>query len=320
MSLRFHAFAGNPIRSRTPRPSEPVSPQSALQTLRTLLLSKPHEPSSPNFKVLLFRKGRPLAGSETDGHRWHLGWLSIGECRTFLENSEVGLSEDSLAYLGCKYEDDAVYWAMDVSEASMLVNQLGARHFCFVELRTLMVATDWADSKAMGELAIAGHVSFCLRYAVLLEVLLIIFKVAVCRPDVFIIKLSNFTIDQARALLEWHNTARYCGYCGGQTVPMEAGRRKQCSNELCKKRIYPRVDPVVIMLVIDKENDRALLSRQSRFVPRMWSCLAGFIEVCLVYFHLRFSGYIIIPVSPHVFSAPPPLVYAHLSSLYGLSN
>lgn len=33
------------------------------------------------------------------------------------------------------------------------------------------------------------------------------------------------------------------------------------------------------MLVIDKDNDRALLSRQSRFVPRMWSCLAGFIEV-----------------------------------------
>lgn len=34
------------------------------------------------------------------------------------------------------------------------------------------------------------------------------------------------------------------------------------------------------MLVIDKENDRVLLSRQSRFVPRLWSCLAGFIEVC----------------------------------------
>lgn len=34
------------------------------------------------------------------------------------------------------------------------------------------------------------------------------------------------------------------------------------------------------MLVIDKENDRVLLSRQSRFVPRLWSCLAGFTEVC----------------------------------------
>lgn len=40
------------------------------------------------------------------------------------------------------------------------------------------------------------------------------------------------------------------------------------------------LEQVVIMLVIDRENDRALLSRQSRFVPRMWSCLAGFIEVC----------------------------------------
>lgn len=39
-------------------------------------------------------------------------------------------------------------------------------------------------------------------------------------------------------------------------------------------------EQVVIMLVIDKENDRALLSRQSRFMPRMLSCLAGFIELC----------------------------------------
>lgn len=49
---------------------------------------------------------------------------------------------------------------------------------------------------------------------------------------------------QARALLEWYNISRFCGHCGEKTVPMEAGRRKQCSNESCKKRIYPRVDPV----------------------------------------------------------------------------
>ena len=53
---------------------------------------------------------------------------------------------------------------------------------------------------------------------------------------------------QARALLEWHNTVRFCGYCGSQTVSAEAGRRKQCSNESCKKRIYPRVDPVCDVL------------------------------------------------------------------------
>ncbi|KAL3825118.1 hypothetical protein ACJIZ3_021147 [Penstemon smallii] len=237
MSLNSHAFAGNPITSRTAKSSDPFSPQSAFQTLKTLLSTQSHDPISPDFKILPFRKGRPLTGSNQPN--WHLGWLSLGDFRAFLEKSEVGLSENSLVYLGCKYEDDVVYWAIDVSEASELVSEFGDRQFCFVELRTLMVATDWADSKAMGELAIAGH---------------------------------------ARALLEWHNAARFCGFCGGKMVPMEAGRRKQCSNELCKKRIYPRVDPVVIMLVIDKENDRVLLSRQSRFVPRMWSCLAGFIE------------------------------------------
>lgn len=117
--------------------------------------------------------------------------------------------------------------------------------------------------------------------------------------------------DQAWALLEWHKTSRFCGYCGTPTASVDAGRRKQCTNGSCKKKIYPRVDPVwfhpsnyvtvqlvtlltyvhmdyaleqvVIMLVIDKENDCALLSHKSRSSPRMWSCLAGFIEVWVSY-------------------------------------
>lgn len=149
------------------------------------------------------------------------------------------MSGDSFVYLGSDVDEDAVYWTIDVSGESGFVPEFGGVRFSFVELRTLMVATNWVDSKSMGNLAIAGH---------------------------------------ARALLEWHKISLFCGHCGEKTVPMEAGRRKQCSNESCKKRIYPRVDPVVIMLVIDQENDRALLSKQSRFVPRMWSCLAGFIE------------------------------------------
>lgn len=163
-SLNSHAFAGNPTRLKTPKSNDPFSPTSAFQTLKTLLLSHTHEPSSPDFKVLPFRKGRPLAGSVFDaagsgGPNWHLGWLSLGECRALLENSEVNLNEDSLVYLGFKAEDDVVYWAIDISEASGLVSEFGARQFCFVELRTLMVATDWTDANAMGELAVAGHVS-----------------------------------------------------------------------------------------------------------------------------------------------------------------
>ncbi|KAH9623127.1 hypothetical protein KSS87_001702 [Heliosperma pusillum] len=230
-----HAFAGNPIKSKTPKSTDPISPNSAFLTLKTHLLSNTHDPissispNSPNFRVLPFRKGRPLAGSEPDplklGPKWHLGWLSLGDCKKLLDGSEVELKDDKLVYLGGKLgfeegENDEVYWAIDVSEDGKLVEELGKKFLSFVELRTLM----------------------------------------------------------ARALLEWHGLSHFCGHCGFKTVPMEAGRRVQCSNELCKKRIYPRVDPVVIMLVIDRENDRALLSRQSRFVPRMWSCLAGFIE------------------------------------------
>ncbi|CAH8304437.1 unnamed protein product [Eruca vesicaria subsp. sativa] len=140
-----------------------------------------------------------------------------------------------------KEDEDLVYWAVDLSSEQEhgVVLELGSKKLCFVEVRTLMVTADWEDQQAMDELAIAGDM---------------------------------------RALLEWHKVSHFYGACGGLTVPKEAGRRKQCSNEACGKRVYPRVDPVVIMLVIDRENDRALLSRQARFVPRMWSCLAGFIE------------------------------------------
>ncbi|KAL6331295.1 hypothetical protein AAG906_009723 [Vitis piasezkii] len=227
INLKTHAFAGNPLRSTTPKPESLFSPISAFETLKSRLLEN----------------GRPLATStRPTGDSppiWHLGWFNLGDFKGFLANSEFQPTENSFVYLGSRSEDDVVYWGIDVSEDSSLVPQFGAKHFGFVELRTLMVATDWTDERAMSDLAIAGH---------------------------------------ARALLEWHNISRFCGHCGEKTVPMEAGRRKQCSNALCKKRIYPRVDPVVIMLVIDRENDRALLSRQSRFVPRMWSCLAGFIE------------------------------------------
>jgi NAD+ diphosphatase len=188
-----------------------------------------------------FRKGRPLAGtlSGSTVPNWHLGWLDFVDFKVLLENSKVNLSEDSFVFLGSKPKEEIVYWAIDVSEDDNLVSRFLGKQLCFVELRTLMVATDWADEPAMGELAVAGH---------------------------------------ARALLEWHLTSRFCGHCGEKTIPIEAGRRKQCSNLSCKKRVYPRVDPVVIMLVINEENDCALLSKQSRFVPRMWSCLAGFIE------------------------------------------
>lgn len=176
INLKSPVFAGNPIRSKTPKPTDRNSPTSAFQTLKTLLSGETHiqEPSSPKFKVLPFRKGRPLAGSTGDlVKKWHLGWLSFVDFNDVLEGSEVKLSDDMLVYLGCKNketeedDDSVVYWAIDVSDGFSLVEKFGSRQFCFVELRTLMVATDWADDTAMGELAIAGHVSILFRFSLL---------------------------------------------------------------------------------------------------------------------------------------------------------
>uniref|UniRef100_A0ACD6A9H9 Uncharacterized protein n=1 Tax=Avena sativa TaxID=4498 RepID=A0ACD6A9H9_AVESA len=248
--LRAHAFAANPLRGLAGSASAAaaVSSSAAADALRSLLDGADAAAHHHLSKVLPFRRGRPLtrssdppapspsSSSPAPPPSWRLAWLPPSRV--------PGVPSDVFVFLGSHGSDGdgeeaAAYWAVDVSEIE------GARFggagdgSAFVDLRTLMVAADWRDKDAMGELAIAGH---------------------------------------ARALLEWHSTAKFCGACGAKAVPTEAGTRKQCSNESCKKRIYPRVDPVVIMLVVDKENDRVLLSRQSRFVPRMWSCLAGFIE------------------------------------------
>lgn len=90
---------------------------------------------------------------------WHLGWISLGDCKIFLANSGIELKEEALVYLGSRSADDVVYWAIDVSDGDSLASEFGSKQLCFVELRTLMVATDWADQRAMADLAIAGHVS-----------------------------------------------------------------------------------------------------------------------------------------------------------------
>lgn len=81
------------------------------------------------------------------------------DCKSLLAGYGVELTGESLVYLGSRSEEDVVCWAIDVSTEDDLINGFGSKQLCFVELRTLMVATDWADELAMGDLAIAGHVS-----------------------------------------------------------------------------------------------------------------------------------------------------------------
>ena len=54
------------------------------------------------------------------------------------------------------------------------------------------------------------------------------------------------------------------------------GYKRICSG--CGHEIFPRTDPVAIMLAIDEKRDRCLLGRNHRFPDGMYSSLAGFVE------------------------------------------
>ncbi|QRM53835.1 NAD(+) diphosphatase [Sinorhizobium sp. BG8] len=81
---------------------------------------------------------------------------------------------------------------------------------------------------------------------------------------------------QASSLLTWNLNNRFCGKCGGANRSEIGGYRRVC--EACGHTIFPRTDPVAIMLVIDIERDLCLLGRSPHFPEGMYSCLAGFVE------------------------------------------
>ncbi|WP_397593373.1 NAD(+) diphosphatase [Sphingorhabdus sp.] len=78
----------------------------------------------------------------------------------------------------------------------------------------------------------------------------------------------------ARSLIDWHNSHRYCGRCGGTTKVFRAGWGRQCT--ACEAQHFPRTDPVVIMIA--EHEGKALLGRQAAWPQGNYSALAGFLE------------------------------------------
>ena len=81
-------------------------------------------------------------------------------------------------------------------------------------------------------------------------------------------------IAQGGAIMHWHSMNRFCGKCGHESKAAIGGYRRDC--ESCGSQIFPRTDPVVIMLTLD--GDRCLLGRSPHFQPGWYSTLAGFVE------------------------------------------
>ncbi|WP_026606462.1 NAD(+) diphosphatase [Methylocapsa acidiphila] len=84
---------------------------------------------------------------------------------------------------------------------------------------------------------------------------------------------------QAKSLMHWHATHRFCANCGAPTRLAAAGWRRAC--DACGKQHFPRTDPVVIMLVVNGGD--CLLGRhvgtvRAGYPKGTYSCLAGYVE------------------------------------------
>jgi NAD+ diphosphatase len=81
-------------------------------------------------------------------------------------------------------------------------------------------------------------------------------------------------IAQAKGMLEWHNSHRFCAVCGAPSRLVEGGYKRQCT--ACQAEHFPRTDPVVIMVPVFE--DKCLLGRQAGWPENLFSALAGFME------------------------------------------
>jgi len=86
-------------------------------------------------------------------------------------------------------------------------------------------------------------------------------------------------LGQAKSLMHWHARHRFCSNCGAPSGVCAAGWRRSC--EACGAQHFPRIDPVVIMLVVDGPDcllARHAGSRRAAHPEGIYSCLAGFVE------------------------------------------
>ncbi len=79
----------------------------------------------------------------------------------------------------------------------------------------------------------------------------------------------------AVALANWHDSHTHCPQCGTPTVPAPAGHLTTCPADGSEH--FPRLDPAVIMLVIDPD-DRLMLARNALWPAGRMSVVAGFVE------------------------------------------
>ena len=78
------------------------------------------------------------------------------------------------------------------------------------------------------------------------------------------------------ALAQWKKTHKHCSVCGAPTVLTQGGSCLKCTS--CNSMSWPRQDPSIIVLVTNRDGNKALLARSPRHPQKVNTALAGFVE------------------------------------------
>tara|TARA_Y100001960_G_scaffold109567_1_gene117461 strand:+ start:390 stop:1316 length:927 start_codon:yes stop_codon:yes gene_type:complete len=81
---------------------------------------------------------------------------------------------------------------------------------------------------------------------------------------------------QSLAQLNWHRRNGFCSVCGQKTIVKRGGQKRECLS--CSIEHFPRVDPVIIMVVSDGENCLLGQSQGRLASTNRYSALAGFVD------------------------------------------
>lgn len=96
-------------------------------------------------------------------------------------------------------------------------------------------------------------------------------------------------IAQSRTILDWAMKTRFCAGCGNHIMSSWGGYKMVCPESVNEKTdclslhtvcnfAFPRTDCCIIVAVTSFDGEKVLLGRSARFPPKMYSCLAGFLE------------------------------------------
>lgn len=83
---------------------------------------------------------------------------------------------------------------------------------------------------------------------------------------------------QAIAFCSWHSSNVFDGSNGEATVSTECGLKRKPAVGSSNRKLYPRIDPVMICVVVSPCGRYALLGKMKRSPKNFYSCISGFIE------------------------------------------